>query len=356
MFHCLVRMTNDVANSLDKHVLERRLCESWPGREWRDTHIVLGVSGGADSVAMLRAMAALKGRNGGRGRLYVAHLNHGLRGSAADADEAWVRLLCQRLGLVLEVKRAEIGAIAAEQGDGWEAAARLARYGFLRSVGEKVGARFVVTAHTANDQVETVLHRILRGTGIEGLAGIAKARPLTASMALVRPMLEFTRQEVLDYLAVIEQDYRTDSTNDNIQWTRNRLRHELLPHLRERYNARLDDSLMRLAVQAREMHELISGVAMTIAADCVAADSLGVKIDCGKLQDHPAIVVREVFKIAWRQAGWPERAMGFDQWQQLAALTDTNGSRVLNLPGNIRVKREGQFMVFEPLAGKSGFA
>src|SRR5882757_10780358 len=97
-------MTNDVANT-NGHELERRLAESWPVREWCNTHVVLGVSGGADSVALLRAMAALKERHAGRGKLYVAHLNHGLRGSAADADEAWLRSLCQRLELMLDVEK-----------------------------------------------------------------------------------------------------------------------------------------------------------------------------------------------------------------------------------------------------------
>ena len=88
-------------------------------REWCDSHVVLAVSGGADSVAMLRAMAALKAAYGGAGKLYVAHLNHGLRGDAADADEAWLKTLCERLEVPLEVEKADVSALAAEQGDGW---------------------------------------------------------------------------------------------------------------------------------------------------------------------------------------------------------------------------------------------
>src|SRR3954447_19372751 len=99
IFRCLVWMTNDLTNSSSGHELERRLAMSWPLGEWGDTNVVLGVSGGADSVAMLRAMAALKERHGGRGTIYVGHLNHGLRGAAADADESWVKTLCERQGL-----------------------------------------------------------------------------------------------------------------------------------------------------------------------------------------------------------------------------------------------------------------
>src|SRR6185436_2040927 len=106
----------------------------------------------------------------------------GLRGSTADTDEAWMKALCARLQYPLEVGRVDVAAIAAGQRDGWEAAARSARYDFLTAAAERVGARFVVTAHTANDQVETVLHRILRGTGIDGLSGMARVRPLSASV------------------------------------------------------------------------------------------------------------------------------------------------------------------------------
>jgi tRNA(Ile)-lysidine synthase len=340
-------MNNDITNSPSGYELERRLAESWPVREWCDTHVVLGVSGGADSIAMLRAMAALKERHGGRGELYVGHLNHGLRGSAADADEGWLRLLCERLKLTLAAKKMDVSAIAAEQGDGWEAAARSARYAFLQALAERSGARFVATAHTANDQVETVLHRILRGTGIDGLTGIAKARALTLAVALVRPMLELKRQDVLDYLAAIGQEFRTDTTNQNTQWTRNRLRHELLPHLRERYNPQVDSAVLRLGSQAGEAQQVVAQLAATLGERCVDAKLPRIQIDCTALEGQPTIVVREVFKFAWRQAKWPEQSMGFEEWQQLALLAAIPGPRTLNLPGSIGAKRDGQLIVLE---------
>ena len=389
IFRCLVWMTNDVANPPSGHELERRLAESWPAPEWCDTHVVLAVSGGADSVAMLRAMAALKTRHGGRGQLYVAHLNHGLRGSAADADEGWLRSLCERLKLMLEIERIDVSAIAAEQGDGWEAAARSARYDFLRTAAERVGGRdevvrqsevrvqpvaearrvdrvdplrpvrdvgakevvaVVVTAHTASDQVETVVHRVLRGTGIEGLAGMVVARPLTPSISLVRPMLTLTRDDVLKYLTAIRQDFCTDATNQDTQWTRNRLRHELLPHLCERYNQQVDAALLRLAAQAGEAQQVIAELAATLAKKCIDAKSSKVKVDCVPLRGQPAIVVREVFKSAWRQACWGEQSMGFDEWQQLAALAAGEGLQMFNLPGGRRAQRDGQFVVVDVLA------
>jgi tRNA(Ile)-lysidine synthase len=342
----------DVATKEDAmNALERRLAESWPVREWCDVHIVLAVSGGADSVAMLQAMGALKADAGGRGKLCVAHLNHGLRGKAADEDQAWVQELCRQLQVSLEVGRRDIGAIAEEHGDGCEAAARTARYEFLVDVAERVGARFVVTAHTADDQAETVLHRILRGTGIEGLAGIAMSRLLTESIALVRPMLAVRRREVVEYLAAIGQDYRTDASNDDTQWTRNRLRHELLPRLREDYNSRVDEALLRLAVQAGELQGMLSSLVAETADEVVVADASRLRVDCATLEVQPPIVIREIFKVAWKQAGWPQQSMGFKEWQQLARLISRDGVQSINLPGDIRACRRDGFVVVERFVG-----
>jgi tRNA(Ile)-lysidine synthase len=329
---------------------EIRLGEAWPASVWCETHVVLAVSGGADSVALLRAIVSLNAAAGGKGRLFVAHLHHGMRGEAADADVAWLESLCARLGVDLEVGKSDVAAIASEQGDGWEAAARTARYDFLRQVAEKVGARYVATAHTADDQVETILQRILRGTGIDGLAGMRTARPLSPSVVLVRPMLGLNRGEVIEYLSGIGQDYRTDATNDDTQWTRNRLRHELLPQLRERYNAQVDAALLRLSAQAGDLEQLVSEMAAQLAVDCLVVGPAETLVDCARLESVEPVLVREVFKIAWQLTGWKERSMGFDEWQQLARLAEGPDSPTIQLPGNIRARRDGAFVVLECLA------
>jgi tRNA(Ile)-lysidine synthase len=321
-------------------------------------HVVLAVSAGPDSVAMLRAALRLKNAAGGSGRLTVAHLNHGLRRSDADADEAWLRTLCQRLEVPLEVGKADVDELAAEQGDGLEAAARTARYDFLRQTAERLGARFVATAHTLDDQVETILHRIVRGTGLSGLAGIPKTRPLSPSVTLVRPILGARRAEVLEYLTTLGQDYRIDATNAEPRFTRNRLRIELLPHLRAHFNPEVDAALLRLAAQAEESHRFISDLAGTLAQQFVtlvpashpSGASQSIRIQCGPLASQPALLVREVCKIAWTGREWPRQAMTFHHWQQLAELVHGDGdSPAINLPGNIHARREGSILVLEPL-------
>jgi tRNA(Ile)-lysidine synthase len=347
--------------SSSPELFENRFAEAWPPREWCDSHVLLAVSAGPDSVAMLRAAIALKRTCGGSGTLQIAHLNHSIRGQDADADAAWLEQLSAQLRIPIAIGKVDVPAIAAQRGDGLESAARNARYSFLTHTAERIGARFVATAHTSDDQVETVLQRILRGTGLAGLAGMPAVRFLSPSVAIVRPLLGLRRQDVLDYLVDIQQDFRTDSTNSDPQWTRNRLRLELLPLLRERYNVDVDSALLRLATQAAESQRLIADMAGQIAAECMTMEfnsrtSVGggrvavrARIDCRRLAAEPPAIVREVCKLTWNEANWSLQAMGFDEWQQLAALAHNHRHLPINLPGNLRAWREDDFLVFERL-------
>ncbi|MEJ5277520.1 MAG: tRNA lysidine(34) synthetase TilS, partial [Thermogemmata sp.] len=212
---------------------------------------VVGVSGGADSVALLRALVAA-GRS-----VTAAHVHHGLRGAEADADEEFVRGLCQRLGVRYEGRRVEVSA----WGRNVEAAGRRARYAFFAEVAQRTGAQWVAVAHTADDQAETILHRLIRGTGLSGLRGMAAERALAlpggGNVPLVRPLLTVRRQQVREYLRQLGQDYREDSSNRNLAYTRNRIRHEVMPLL-ESFNPRVVEALCRLGEQAAEADEVLA--------------------------------------------------------------------------------------------------
>jgi tRNA(Ile)-lysidine synthase len=341
---------------------------TWPVAEWRELHVLLAVSGGPDSVALLRAALAAKREAGGRGRLFAAHLNHGLRGAAAD-DQAWVETLCGRFEIPVEVGAADVSAIAIEQGEGWECAARTARYEFLGRTAERLGARFVATGHTADDQVETVLQRFLRGTGVAGLAGMPSTRPLTPTVTLVRPLLGVRRREVLRYLRDLSQDYRHDETNDDLQFTRNRLRHEILPLLRTADSHDLDRNIIRLAQQASEWQAAIESLAVPLLARCAslsppagkvpAADAafIGrpsraeeVRIDCRPLVGQPELLIGEVCKSAWSAAGWPLKAMGYEEWQRLVRLVTDPAALHIDLPGGIHGARTADILSLRHIA------
>ena len=343
-------------SEVSRSTLEGRFREAWPPPNWCDSNVVLAVSAGPDSVALLRLTLAIKSASGGNGAVFVAHFNHSVRKEAADADQAWLEDLCRRFEVPCFTGSADPAMISLK-GDGWEATARAARYDFLRQTAEQVGARLVAVAHTANDQVETILHRILRGTGVEGLAGIPRHRPLSSSVTLVRPLLEFRRSDLLAYLAELGQVFRVDETNRDVRWTRNRLRHELLPVLREQYNPAIDDALLRLAAQAGDVQQIVAHLARQAGEECISVDHpadseagfVRVCIECGPLTGRPQHLVREVCRLAWQQANWPLQAMGFEAWQQLAELVLGRRREALNLPHNVRARRKERAVVLEKI-------
>ena len=331
-----------------RHPFESRLATAWPPSEWLEVTVLVAVSGGPDSVALLRALAALK--TGGRGRLGVAHFNHRLRGADAEADEAFIVALSDRLGLGCEVGRASPGQIAAEAADGLEASARKARYQFLRETADRLGARYVATGHTADDQVETILHRVVRGTGIAGLAGMARARPLSGATTLIRPVLAFRREEVLAYLDDLRQPFRTDASNRDTRLTRNRIRHELLPLLAEKFNPEIDRALLRLGQLAGQTQAVLDDWIDELAQRHISRGPDGsVRVETAPLTARPVHVVRELLIAAWRGQGWPLQAMGFDQWNELAAMALGRGPTKKTFPGPIQAQREaGQLHLRRP--------
>ena len=180
-------------------------------------HVVCAVSGGADSVALVYAMKLLSSKLGIT--VSAAHFNHGLRGEESDGDEAFVRSFCDLHDIALQVGSGQV--VTGKKG--LEAAARNARYDFLRSLPGKIA-----TAHTADDNAETVLMHMVRGTGLKGLGGI---NPVNGNV--IRPMLGITRQDVLAFLQEYHLCWVSDSSNDTDQFLRNRLRHHVMPLLRQ---------------------------------------------------------------------------------------------------------------------------
>lgn len=330
-------------NMSTSHPMESALAAAWPPTAWQDVTVLLAVSGGADSVALLRAMAALK--RGGTGQLAAAHFNHQLRGEEAAADEAFVVELCRWLGVPCALEHAEAGQLAGDSTDGLEAAARTARYDFLRRTADRLGARYLVTAHTADDQAETILHRICRGTGIAGLAGMARARPLSPATTLIRPLLAFRRAELLAYLDDLGQPYRFDSSNRDTRFTRNRIRHDVLPELAEHVNPGVAEALLRLGSLAGEVQEVVDRLVEALRARCVLRQGPdGVRIDLEPLADQPRYLVRELLIAVWRGQDWPLQAMGFAQWDLLAEMISAGagdsptGPRKRMFPGNVIVE------------------
>lgn len=200
--------------------------------------VVAGVSGGADSMCLLHFLCLL--RKDWSLTVIAAHVNHGLRGEEAKRDEEFVRSWCAGHNVPFEVLHADVGALAKERGQGTEACGRDVRYRFFSELAEKHGAR-AATAHTASDNAETVLFHLIRGTGMRGLCGIAPVRG-----NIIRPLIETAREEVEAYCRENHVPYLTDSTNLSDDYTRNRLRHHLVPLCSE-INPGFERAVLRLS-------------------------------------------------------------------------------------------------------------
>lgn len=326
------------------------LLAEWPSHRWLDVTVIVGLSGGADSVALLcalvklREMAVPSSEGGVSGRLVAAHFNHALRGEESEGDARFCTELCRKLGVEIVVETYE-GALSEKAREGLEEAARQARYQFLERVARQVGARYVVTAHTMNDQVETILYRILRGTGVAGLAGIPTAREFIPGVSLRRPLRKVSREEVDRFLQELGQDYRDDSSNESLDFSRNRIRHELLPTLRKDFNSQVDQALLRLGEQANDLLEVVQvQVDQAIAIVVKVESPFQIRVNGpGLISLHPWLQ-REVLRQSWKEQGWPLRDMGADEWELLRMIATRTAQQRADFPGGIRAEKKGEWL------------
>ncbi|MBR4975404.1 MAG: tRNA lysidine(34) synthetase TilS, partial [Thermoguttaceae bacterium] len=236
---------------------ETALLAAFPLDAWRARRVCVAVSGGADSVALLRGLVRLPEITNNpdlRRNFFVATVDHRSRGAESDGDVAFVEALAAELGVDFfrrTLDPTELEAEARRQGS-WESAARELRYRALVDAAKAGSARFLATAHHRDDQLETLLFRLFRGAGFDGLRGVPAVRPLDESLVLIRPLLAVGRAEILAYLTRLNQPYRVDSSNASPRYARNRIRNELAPLLDSIFPGRWDAALLRLAELAAE--------------------------------------------------------------------------------------------------------
>jgi tRNA(Ile)-lysidine synthase len=291
--------------------------------------VCCAVSGGADSVALLLGLRESNGAKESLGIVLSAvHVHHGLRGDAADDDEAFVRALCEQIGVPLAVERVDTPARQESAREGIEEAARALRYGVFWSLLGSGRADLVATAHTLDDQAETVVMKFLRGAWTEGLGGISRVvekHGLASGMQgagrgsgrIVRPLLNVRRAAVEDFLRERGQEWREDETNRDLSLTRNRVRHELMPTLRT-FNPGIDAALARLADIARD-DEAFWGAEVARAAPGIVLPGRPVRgggrqartavgdaersLDLIRLQGLAPALRRRVVRLAAREIG-----------------------------------------------------
>ncbi len=338
--------------------IEEKILEAFPLREWSRRRVCLAASGGPDSVALVRAFVAIAKENKLQDALCVATVNHGLRGAESDGDAEFVRELGTKLGTRVVVKSIDREALEREtkRRGSLESAARNLRYELLEDAAKEFGARYLATAHHADDQLETILFRLFRGSGLDGLQGVATTRALNQSLTLTRPMLAISKGEILAYLARLEQDYRVDSSNLSSEFARNRIRNELVPLLDDLFPNRWRGALLRFAEQGKEtnafLDELVDKLEielknetrrrekyrqalqeLNVAVPEKGADDV-VELPLKTLQNAPQIVLTRFFQRLWRRRRWPLGDMGRDEWIRLAESVK-KGKASRQFPGNV---------------------
>jgi len=321
-----------------------------------DERVAVAVSGGPDSVALLHLICALNRQPGWAIKPHVVHLDHQLRGQDAEADAVFVRELAEALRLPHAIESIDVGRRAADEGVSIEQAARLSRFEFFERVCLRHGIKAIALAHHADDDVETVLHRIVRGTGFRGLAGIPWQRSLrpNSDIRVVRPMLAFRRAEIEAYLQERNIASRCDATNESQIFTRNRIRHELLPLLRERFNPSVDDALMRLAEQARELNDYLVETAERMLESLVIEQTdRQLVLHSPSLARKALVIQMQLIRQAILRMGFGEAELTYGHVKAVAALASSQeGTKELHLPAGLRVSRRYARLVFE-LAGEA---
>lgn len=306
--------------------------------------IVVGVSGGADSVCLLHLLRALSDRR--RHPLHVVHLNHRFRPEAVkEAD--FVKALAESWGIPATISSLPVPQICKERRLSKQAGARAVRYDFFETVAREVGARWIAVGHTADDQAETFLMRLVRGAGPEGLCAIPPMR----EGKIIRPLLTITRREILAALSEAEIPFMEDPSNRETIYFRNDIRHRLLPLLEE-YNPRIKDALSKAARLLREENDFLTQlVEERISTFGIAAENDTVRIDLESLRSlHPALRRRVLRRGIDRLV--PSREIGFDQIEKiLSKALSAPAGKEWTLP-RLRIEKGDSELILQKTSGR----
>ncbi|WP_347489706.1 tRNA lysidine(34) synthetase TilS [Desulfoscipio sp. XC116] len=304
--------------------------------------VVVGVSGGPDSMALLHILYRLRETLGIN--LVVAHLNHRFRGAEADADAQFVLDAARRLQLTAFVEARDVPAYSRGRGISPQVAAREVRYSFLGEVAVKTGASRVALGHHADDQAETILLHILRGTGAGGLKGMLPVR----DDFYIRPLLAVRRREIEHYCRRHDLAARLDSSNVKPKYMRNRVRLELLPTLEKKYNPNLVESLNRLSEICRDEDDYLEHQAEQVFLDArLASPGNAVCLDAGRLSVVPRALLRRVMRRAWTEVCGDQADLNYRHIEQVIAIINGGGGyRQITLPRGITFKKYYEVLEF----------
>jgi tRNA(Ile)-lysidine synthase len=306
-------------------------------------HILMGVSGGPDSVALLLCLVELRAEL--NLTLGVAHINHSLRGEESDGDEKFVEKLARTLTLSFHPLKIDVAELANKGKTSLEETARQVRYDFFTALCRKKGYTRTAVGHTLDDNTEQVLMNLLRGSGPRGLAGIPPVR----DNWIIRPLIQRSKGEILAFLEEKNQPYVLDSTNLETVFLRNRIRNELLPLLRQEYNPGITDNLNRMSrIMGEEERWMENEAKAVFNRICLNESGNGVSLCLPSFNDLALALKRRIVRRAVKQVKGDLRRITLVQVDAIVALAAaTSPGQSLDLPGRVRITKLGQSLCFK---------
>lgn len=322
--------------------------------------VVAGVSGGADSMCLLSILLSLQKEY--RLQIRVVHINHGIRGESADADEQFVADFCRAHDVPFEAVKTDIPAMAEELGLTEEEAGRNFRYREFVRVAKERGYGKIAVAHNRDDNSETVLFNMFRGSGISGIRGIAPKRETDEKITIIRPLLNTSRKDIEKYLERNHTDYRTDETNLTEDYSRNRIRNVILPLVGQSINSRASEHISELAAQASDIEELVERLTAEEQKKLVACNRLiyegiaehieSIRIDIDGLMGLDKVIRNGLVRnLITEIAGSKKDIESTHVTKAVKLINNAVGKRV-NLPYNIIVRRDYAHLVIERVGGR----
>jgi len=310
--------------------------------------VVLAISGGADSVGLLQILNKLRTAGKIDVKLHLAHVNHHLRAEESDGDANFVASLAEGLALPLTIEDVDVMAMARREKLSIETAARMLRLNALKAVAKTQNASAILTAHHKDDNAETIIHRLLRGTGYTGLAGIRPKIEFQDGSVFVRPLLNISRKQIEDYLAKTNTNWRTDATNADCRFTRNHIRHKLVPLIEKGCQSPLSESLSILARHCCGLDEKLRTLTGSAWENCsreLEAESLVLQREAFLAEAKPVQI--ELIKKTLSQLNCGLRKFTFEHYNAILTFAKSaKPDKTLKLPNGLMMRVDSDEIIF----------
>lgn len=311
--------------------------------------VLVGLSGGPDSIVLLHALLEL--RHEFSLTIYIAHLDHGFRGEESSTDRKFCEDLAKDLRVDIVCEKIDVPKIAKEKGLSPEEAARFERYDFFKRMAAAKKITKVAIGHNRDDQAETVLMRVFRGSGMTGLGGIRPVKSM-GNITVIRPLIEISRREIEKFLKDNDVKVRRDSSNDKTLFTRNRIRHDLMPYLEKNFNANIKEILANTAENLRTENEFLEKLAKRkFKSMSKKSDPSEIAIDIKKFKKQSTALRKRILRVALEELKGNLRRLTYQHWKEMEELIEKRpGNSIVDLPGGINVvKNKNKILIqFQP--------